>query len=51
MEEIYNITNYLLQLKKIRESLKILGQTIIDVTDPDAKILGSDVFFTGKLLI
>ncbi|XP_026317354.1 N(G),N(G)-dimethylarginine dimethylaminohydrolase 1 [Hyposmocoma kahamanoa] len=36
------------KLKKIREVLKSLGQTIIDVTDPDAKIVGSDVFFTGR---
>ncbi|CAH2034704.1 unnamed protein product, partial [Iphiclides podalirius] len=27
---------------------KELGQTVIDVTDPDAKLIGSDVIFTGR---
>ncbi|KAI5647014.1 hypothetical protein NE865_01269 [Phthorimaea operculella] len=35
--------------KKIREILKKdLGHTVIDVTDADAKLLGSDVLFTGR---
>ncbi|XP_049885501.1 N(G),N(G)-dimethylarginine dimethylaminohydrolase 1 [Pectinophora gossypiella] len=37
------------KMKKIREILKReLGQSIIEVADPDAKILGSDVLFTGR---
>nr|XP_013189175.1 unnamed protein product [Amyelois transitella] len=38
-----------LKTKAIKEILrKDLGQTIIEVTDPDAKIVGSDVLFTGR---
>lgn len=29
---------------------KDLGHDIIEVTDPEAKLAGSDVLFTGKLL-
>ncbi|CAG4955549.1 unnamed protein product [Colias eurytheme] len=33
-------------LKHVLE--KDLGQTVIEVTDPDAKLMGSDVLFTGQ---
>ncbi|KAM3968538.1 N(G),N(G)-dimethylarginine dimethylaminohydrolase 1 [Aphomia sociella] len=35
--------------KAIKEILqKDLGQTVIEVSDPDAKIIGADVLFTGR---
>ncbi|RVE51010.1 hypothetical protein evm_004301 [Chilo suppressalis] len=38
-----------IKIKAIRETLsKQLGQTIVEVNDPDAKLLGSDVLFTGR---
>ncbi|XP_052752582.1 N(G),N(G)-dimethylarginine dimethylaminohydrolase 1 [Galleria mellonella] len=38
-----------LKTKAIKEVLrKDLGQTIIEISDPDAKIMGSDVLFTGR---
>lgn len=39
-------------MKAIKDILKKdLGQSVIEVSDPDAKILGSDVLFTGKKTI
>ncbi|CAG9136025.1 unnamed protein product [Plutella xylostella] len=32
----------------IKGALRKLGQTIVEVTDPEAKLIGSDVLFTGS---
>ncbi|XP_041987944.1 N(G),N(G)-dimethylarginine dimethylaminohydrolase 1 [Aricia agestis] len=35
-------------IKAIKRTLKELGQTVIEVDDPEAKLVGSDVLFTGR---
>ncbi|CAF4750679.1 unnamed protein product [Pieris macdunnoughi] len=36
-------------VKSVKQALKDdLGQTVIELSDPDAKLLGSDVLFTGR---